>query len=96
LPEEESRGSSFRTGCSLIFHTAQTAEISIELPLELCPLDVENIMMVLILFTVLECFAPARSPEQSIPGLALSILNFEAIDCNWLQSLAFLFFSKSG
>ena len=96
LPKEESRGSLFRTGYFLIFHTAQTAEISIELPLELCPLHLENIMMVLILFTALECFAPARSPEQSIPGVTLSILNFEAIDCNWLQSLAFLFFSKSG
>jgi len=55
------------------------------------PLRLENIMMLLILFTALECFAPARSPIQSIPGLTLSILNFEAIDCNWHQSLAFLF-----
>jgi hypothetical protein len=103
LPEEESRGSLFRIGYFLIFHTAQTAEISIGLPLELCPLHLEtsclwNIMTVLllILFTALECFAPARSPEQSIPGLTLSILNLEAIDCNWHQSLAFLSSSKSG
>lgn len=86
----------FHTGYFLIFHIAQTAGISVELPLELHPLRLENFMMLLILSTASGCFAPARSPEQSIPGLALSILNFEAIGCNWYQSLAFLLSSKSG